>query len=92
MGFAINAAIYIVVVGSVLGAPVLLQMRKKKALREAPPGSRRTVDVKPPAVNKAILQWGKLGYDLLDRDEFQGRPTGRSRLQPEHVVLTFIKR
>lgn len=50
------------------------------------------VDALPTQVDKTILWWGKLGYDLHDRSEFQTPPRGRTQIPGMHVVLTFVNR
>lgn len=86
------AVIYVVVVGSIFGLPVAFTMRKRARLRNAPMGSRQAVDVRPGRVDKAVQSWGKLGYDLHDRSEFETPPTRTVRMPVIHVVLTFVKR
>jgi hypothetical protein len=41
-------------------------------------------------VDKVILRWGKLGYDLHDRSEYKS--VSGVRIPSVHVVLTFVKR
>ena len=67
-------------------------LKKRARLRNAPSGSRQVVDALPTQVDKTIMWWRKLGYDLHDRSEFQSPPTGRSQIQAFHVILTFVKR
>lgn len=65
---------------------------RRARLRKAPSGSREVVDALPTQVDKTILWWGKLGYDLHDRSEFQTPPKGRTQIPGVHVILTFVKK
>lgn len=67
-------------------------LRRRSRLRSAPSGPRQVVDALPTQVDKTILWWGKLGYDLHDRSEFQTPPRGRTQIPGMHVVLTFVNR
>jgi hypothetical protein len=64
-------------------------------LRNAPAGFRQVVDIdwsdsNHAYVDKVILRWGKLGYDLHDRSEYKS--VSGVRIPSVHVVLTFVKR
>jgi hypothetical protein len=57
----VDAAIYVVVVGSTFGLPTVFYKRKRVRLRSACAGSRQVVAVRPRRADKAMEQWGKLG-------------------------------
>jgi hypothetical protein len=73
------------------GSPIALKMRKRARLRNAPTGSLQTIETRPGCFDKAVQRWGKLGYDLRERSEFQTPPTGRVQMPVVHVILTFVK-
>ena len=66
------------------GALRRVHVREGARSRKAPTGSREVVSVHPTQVDPTILYWGKLGYDLEDRNEVDtpGRagkgPTGET--------------
>ena len=90
--------IFIVVVGSIFASPFSFRARKNALLRKAPTGSRQTVSVKVMTVEDAIRRWGKLGYDLHERSDYESSSVSpaasvtRIRIPEVRARLTFIKR
>ena len=44
----------------------------------------------PDHVDKVVEEWGKLGYDLHEKDRSE-YVTGRAPMRSDHVELTFVK-
>jgi hypothetical protein len=90
--------IYLVVLGSIVGTPFAFRARKKAQLRKAPSGSRQTVSVKVMTVEDAIRRWGRLGYDLHERTDYEASSVSpassvtRIAIPEVRARLTFIKR
>jgi hypothetical protein len=56
----VEAAIFVVIVGTVLGIPAVSTMRRRARLKHAPSGSRQTVTVQVANASTTIQRWGKL--------------------------------
>jgi hypothetical protein len=90
--------VLLVVIGSIIGLPFAGSARKKAQLRKAATGSRQTVSVKVMTVDDAVRRWGKLGYDLHERSDYQASSVApaasvtRIRIPEVRARLTFIKR
>jgi hypothetical protein len=70
----------------------MFTLGKRARLRKASTGSREVVSVHPTQVDPTILYWGKLGYDLEDRDEVDTPSRAGKDLPVRHMRLTFVKR
>ncbi|HXW79911.1 MAG TPA: hypothetical protein VEJ84_10455 [Acidimicrobiales bacterium] len=88
---AVEAAIFVVVVGTILGLPAASSMRRRARLKNAPTGSRQTVTARVANADTTIQRWGKLGYDLEERSDYAGRAV-RMGVPETRATLTFIKR
>jgi hypothetical protein len=87
----VEAAIFVVIVGTVLGIPAVSTMRRRARLKHAPSGSRQTVTVQVANAGTTIQRWGKLGYDLEEQSDY-GAHTGRMGVPETRASLTFVKR
>ncbi len=55
-----EAAIFVVVVGSILALPTASTIRRRARLKNAPTGSRQTVTARVADSGTTIQRWGKL--------------------------------
>jgi hypothetical protein len=87
----VDGAIFLVVVGAIVGLSAVSTVRRRVRLKNAPTGSRRTVTTKVANTDEAIRRWAKLGYDLEQRSDYESH-TGRMGVPETRATLTFIKR
>jgi hypothetical protein len=86
----VEAAIFVVVVGAILGLPAASTMRRRARLKNAPTGSRQTVTARAADTGTTIRRWGRLGYDLEQQSDYADR--ARMGVPEVRARLTFIKR
>jgi hypothetical protein len=86
----VEAVIFIVVVGTILGLPAASTMRRRSRLKNAPTGARQTVTARVAEASTTIQRWGKLGYDLEEQSDYEGH--ARMGVPETRARLTFVKR
>ena len=90
--------VLLVAIASIIVLPFAGRARKKAQLRNAPTGSRQTVSVKVMTADDAVRRWGKLGYDLHERSDYETSSVSpaasatRIRIPEVRASLTFVKR
>jgi hypothetical protein len=87
----VEAAIFVVIIATVLALPAASTMRRSARLKHAPTGSRQTVTVRVANAGTTIHRWGRLGYDLEEQTEYAAHAV-RMGVPETRASLTFIKR